>query len=119
MKWYAAHAIMYVEFKGGRQTEFPVWENVLLVGARSVGEAMKRARRRAREDTGDARGSMVWDGRPARWRYGGIRKLIECQSPEDRPQSGTEITYSEFLVKGRDGLRKLTRGDAMSVRYCE
>ena len=35
MRWYAAHIVLYVQLKSGRQKDFPVWENIVLLHARS------------------------------------------------------------------------------------
>lgn len=110
---------MYIEYKRGRQVGFPILENIVLLRARSRREAMVQAKKRAKMDAGDHGGSLFWNGRPARWRFAGIRKLIECQDSNKAPTSGTEITYSEFYVRGRQQLRQLVRGDVASVSYRE
>jgi hypothetical protein len=38
MTWFAAHVIMYIAFKDGRQDTYRVWENVVLV--ESLGSAL-------------------------------------------------------------------------------
>ena len=119
MKWYAAHAVMYVKWKQGRQNVFPVWENVLLIKAKDGRAALRLARARAREDAGDSRGSLVWDGRPAVWKFGGIRKVIACQEEASQPTHGQELTYSEFLVGSRRELEKLIKGKSARVDYVE
>jgi hypothetical protein len=39
MKWYAAHLVMFVQFKKHRQGSYPIWENIVLIKARSDQEA--------------------------------------------------------------------------------
>ena len=57
MPWYAAHAIMYCQFKDGGQTRTPVWENVLLIQGPDGGTAMRLAGLQL-----DAAQSAVWVG---------------------------------------------------------
>jgi len=85
----------------GEQKRFTVWENILLICARNATEALRRARKRAKEDEGDSKGTLVWDGKPSRMVLGGIRRLIECEDPDTRPGDGTEVTYSEFVVESQ------------------
>jgi hypothetical protein len=47
MSWYAAHIVMRVKLKAGRQERFPVWENIILIQAGSEDEAFARAEQRA------------------------------------------------------------------------
>lgn len=117
MNWYAAHAILFAQFKEGKQTKFPVWENLLLVKARTEAEAFKKAEKRARQDEGDDGGSFRWDGKPARWVFAGIRKLTLCQDADERPDDGTEISYQEMLVESEASIQKLVAGQEVVVRY--
>ena len=50
MSWFAAHIIMAVKLKGGDQSRFPVWENIVLIGASSVDEANTKAEQRGRQE---------------------------------------------------------------------
>lgn len=45
MSWYSAHIVMFVELKTESQQRYPVWENVVLVKARTEEEAFKKAER--------------------------------------------------------------------------
>ena len=116
MSWYAAHAIMYVKFEASPQDTYPFWENILLIEADSDEAAMTRAIERAREDEGDSKGTFRWDGRPATWCFAGIRKLIACEDPDNKPGNGTEITYLEMEVDSEASLARLMSGEAVEVR---
>jgi hypothetical protein len=118
-KWYAAHLILYVQFKNRRQDHFPVWENIVRIQAASVDEAFEKAERRGKEEEGDSHGTFCWGGRPARWVFAGVRQLVLCVNSEGRPGDGTEISYTELLVDSERGLRKLAAGRPVSVRYAD
>ena len=117
MSWYAAHTIMYVKYKDGIQDSYPFWENIILVEADSDDEAVAKAKSRAREDEGDSNGTFTWSGRPAQWCFGGIRKIVTCEDPENKPGDGTEITYLEMEVDDEEMFRKLMSGEPVEVKY--
>src|SRR4051812_46950139 len=98
MAWYAAHAVMVVRFKAGRQGSFPVWEHVLLIDARSPASAWRKALRRAKQDAGDSSGTFRWGGRRAEWVFAGLRKVVAVahQSPGGGLGDGDEITWCEY-----------------------
>jgi len=117
MAWYVAHTILAVKFKEGLQRTITAWENVILVQAESDDEAVRKAEYRARDYEGDAEGTFSWEGRPARWEYAGIRKIIRC--PDDELRDGSELTVSYFVVPDEPALRVLVEGDAVDARYEE
>jgi hypothetical protein len=117
--WFAASVIMYVQFKDGVQDKYPIWENIILIEASSDKEALKKAEKRGRDDEGDSEGSFHWEERPARWAFGGIRKLLKCKDAENRPTDGTEITYSQMEVSAEEALNKLINGEAVTITYEE
>jgi hypothetical protein len=119
MTWYAAHLVMVVEYKHGRQTRFPVWENIVLVRAASVDEAFAKAEKRGQEDAGDDDDSFHWEGRPARWVFAGVRKLTTCEDPGQRPGDGTEVTYLEMELPSREMLEKYIAGEPVSVKLMD
>jgi hypothetical protein len=114
-KWFAAHIIMYVKSKEVRQTAFPVWENIVLLHADTEEEAFAKAETRGHEGEGDEEGSFRWAGKPARWVYGGVRKLTLCQDADRRPGDGTEITYVQMRLRSRDALRKLIASEPVGL----
>jgi Domain of unknown function (DUF4288) len=120
--WYAAHVIMNVEFKDpADQTSYPLWENIVLVEADSDRAAWEQAERLGREDETDGTDNFRWNGRPARWKFAGVRKVIECRSDEqdDRPVHGAEVSYSQMSVPDKESLAKLVQGKAVEVLYEE
>ena len=121
MAWFAAHAIMYVRFKDGRQDHYPVWENVLLIEAPDINDAESMARDRARQDEGDSDGTFQWEDRPATWVFAGLRKTVRVahQRVTSKLASGDEVTYSEFSVPNEAALRRLIAGENVAVEYVE
>jgi hypothetical protein len=108
---------MYVKFKDGNQTKYPFWENIILIEAESSDEAYEKAEVRARQDEGDSRGSFTHESRPARRVFAGLRKLVSCVFPEERPGHGTEITYSQMEVTSGADFKKLVNGEPVMVLY--
>src|SRR5437868_5310554 len=114
--WFAAHLILYVRLKEHAQKTIPVWENIVLVRATSEEEAFEKAEQRGRADEGDDGGSFRWKGKPAEWVFAGVRKLTLCESPEERPGDGTEVSYTELLVSSEQEVKKLVAGQSVDVR---
>lgn len=106
---------MVVRFKDGRQDSYPVWENVILVEAASEADAQSRAASLAREGEGDSGGTFRWEQRPAAWEFGGVRKLVKCDSDPDAPTDGTEVTYSEMVLETEEDLRSLLSGRPVRI----
>src|SRR5947209_17169270 len=119
MSWYAAHVVLYVKYKKGPQSKFPVWENVFLIEAATDEEAFAKAEARAREDEGDCDGSFRWGGRPATWVFAGIRKLVSCDDPDERPGHGSEVTYTEMQLDSEEAVRKMAAGEAVTVELTD
>lgn len=124
VQWFAASVILYFKFKTGSQREFPVWENVYLIRARSPSAARRRA-----ESLGRAEAlvdGVEWNGKPASLVYGGIRKVVSCAanpatasaSTVSEIHDGTEATYSQYTVTST-ALKALIAGEAATVRYDE
>lgn len=117
MSWYAAHAIMYVKFKDRQQDKYPMWENILLIEAQSDQDAMTKAIARAKEDEGDSEGTFTWEGRPATWCLGGIRKLVTCEFHATEPADGTEVTYLELEVSSQQDFVRFLNGETVMIKY--
>ena len=118
-KWFAAHVVMYVKLKDQPQKQFTVWENIVLIKARSEDEAFEKARLRGQEEAGDEDGTFRWDGKPACWVFAGVRKLTACEDPDKRPGDGTEITYTEMLLESEQAVCKLVNGDPVALEYAD
>ncbi|MEE3716542.1 DUF4288 domain-containing protein [Tumidithrix elongata RA019] len=117
MTWYIAHSIMYVKFKDGIQDKYPIWENMILIEASSSDDAWDKAKIRAKEDEDSEENESLWEKRPAIFVFAGIRKIVECLDPENRPTHGTEVTYSEMELDSFDSLSKFLKGEEVLVKY--
>lgn len=116
MSWYAAHIVLYVQFREGRQLLVPVWENVLLVQADSQEEALTKAEKRGQQDAADDDPSFQWGGRLARWCFAGVRKLTQYE-PNKQPEDGSKITYSQLRFHSLDDVRRFVDGQRVAVYY--
>jgi hypothetical protein len=114
VQWYAAHIVMVVKLLEGVQTEFKIWENIILISATSADEAYEKAEIRARVDEGHD--GFTWGGIPARWEFAGIRKIVSCVEPERRPGDGTELTYSSFEFESEDDLKAFVAGEEVRLK---
>ena len=114
MTWHVAHIIMYVRYKDvADQAEYPVYENLSLLEAENADRAWEAAEEAGKVQEGDCDGTLVWNDHPAVLVFGGVRKVIACaQAPEhlapgNRPVHGSELTYSQFTVRGRQAYLQL------------
>lgn len=116
---FAVHTLVAVRVEGREANDtIPVYENVLLIQATDGDDAERRATDIASlEDEEELR----WDGKPARLRFVGIRKVIECQpfGTAKRIGDGAELTYSVLSVASDADLKKLAAGDPVIVTYSE
>lgn len=123
MTWYAAHNILGMKRTDG-VGPISVWESVLLIEARTVTEAHAIAAGLGEEEAKVDDG-LTLDGVAAVKIFAGVRKLTAISNPhphdaaEDRPTTGTEITYSTFRVTDEDALRRLAGGDEVELTYEE
>ena len=116
MKWYAAHLIMYFKRRQGPQKRFLVWENIVLIRAKSSDDAYDKAEQRGREEEAIDDETLTVGGHPSRMVFAGVRKVTECADPETRPADGAEVTYNELMVKSESTIKKLAAGKAAPVR---
>jgi hypothetical protein len=117
--WFAAHVAMYVELEARSQRTYPAWENIVLVEADSEDEAFAKAERKGRESAGDDGGTFTWGGIPAKWVFGGVRKLTRCEDEHERPGDGTEVTYVQLQLGSEKNLRKWIESEKVSVTLDE
>ncbi len=118
---FAAHIVMAVRYREGFQDAFPCYENVVLVCAETDDEALNQASQIGRSGAAIEGDDFHWNGRPARWEFVGVRKLIECRTPgslENRISHGTELTYSQFTLESEAALARFANGDAVQL-LCE
>lgn len=126
--WFAAHAVYVYEAIRGRQTPITIVENVLLIRAQSAKAALSAALRLARRELKDDP-SLTLDGKPARKRFLGVRKIVSCAADAfDKTsndglvreiRSGTEGTYLKYRVSGRAALRSLMAGREVDTSFEE
>lgn len=117
MKWFAAHIILAVKLKDRAQKKFPVWENIVLVEAKSEKEALRKAETHGRAEEGDDDGSFRWGGKPARWVFMGVRKLTECATLADRVEDGTEVSFNELELDSEAAVEQLASGRPTPAKY--
>ena len=120
--WYAAHIIMSVRFENPEdQTTYPVWENIVLVDAKNEDQAWKKAEELGQAEEADGTDGFRWKGKPAKWVFAGVRKVIECRSDasDDQPINGAEVSYSQMVLPDQEALTKLVRGRPVTVNYEE
>jgi len=115
---------MSIKKKEGKQKNLPVYENFVLVEGDDSDQALEKTIAIARNEA-SANGNMWLDGKPARMVFEGIRKLITISNPVDRdldsspPATGTELTYSQYLIKTKTQLKHLVSGKAVNIKYIE
>ena len=118
MSWYAAHLIEYFKYRQRRQRSFLVWENIVLIRARSAEEAYAKAQQMGREEEAlsDKDKSLRLNGHPAKLVFAGVRKVVLCVDPDRRPGDGTEVSYTEMELRSEEALRKLVAGERSEER---
>ena len=119
MTWYSAHIILYLELREGAQDHYLVWENIFLIGAGSNAESFEPAERLGRSADEDDDPTLTLDGKPARWVFAGVRKLVECVDPTERPGDGTEVTYNELIANSIEDVKKLAGGEDVRITYLD
>jgi len=118
---YAAHIIMAVKYETVRQEDYPIYENIVLIDADSDEQAIEKAESLGRQEEEESE-AFRWDDKPARWRFAGVRKLIECRTPgslDDGIGHGTEITYSQMVLRSEEDLQQFVAGKSVTVCYEE
>ena len=108
MRWYAAHAILYLKKKKKRRAKnpIPVWENIILVKARGGVSAARTAARLSRQqegDYGDA-GTLV---------FAGIRKVL--LTFVGAPSNGEEVSWLELTAKDLKTVHALAAGKKVGL----
>lgn len=68
-----------------------VWENLILLHACTASEALRKAEKIGRAESGDSRGSLRLDGKPAICKFMGVASLGVVH---DALEDGAEITWS-------------------------
>lgn len=124
MTWYAAHVVESISKVNRKDDNILVYENVILVEAKSDKEATTKAKKYAKAAIVHDE-TLTLDNEPAVTEFVGIRKVIAISNPwplqqdEDRPTTGTEISFSEFRIKNKRDLKKFVKGEPVTVDYLE
>ncbi len=124
MSWYTVSIIISCRLKGYDQGVFPVYENFTLFEADSSKQAYEKAKKYAEEYVA-IDDNLRLNGKPAYWKFEGIRKIIEIRdhlSDEldvDLPHNGVEVSYSYMEVNSEQELMKLANGDAVVIKYID
>lgn len=104
--WYWAWLVQKTIAKGGRPSRAgsQVWRNLVLIQARNGREALSKAEAIGRSTAGDADGTLVLNGRPARAVFIGIADagLVDYQLGD-----GVEVMFQ--LAEEKKATRKLAR----------
>ena len=124
MPWFAAHVVVYFRRKDGPQTRFTVWENVYVLEAADREVARARAEALGRREEGDDRGTLYeMDATGTRHNltrvFAGVRKVLTIAHEREDEELGSEdeVTFSEFVVEGEEGIRRLAAGDSVTLTY--
>ena|SRR5437773_10468760 len=115
MSWYAAHLITYFKRRKGTQKRFLVWENIVLIKARSAEEAYDKAEQRGREEEAIDDETQTIGGHASRQIFAGVRKVTLCQDERTKPTDGTEVTYNEMMIRSEVAIKQLVDGKAVAV----
>ena len=125
MVWYVAHAILSLEHLEEPRDRFLIWENLLIIDALDPEQAWEAAETRAAQDATpedayflpDGQPATILDGRPARWRYMGVRKVVAVahDTEEGVLHSGDEVSYNEFEATSIEQVESLARGDEVML----
>lgn len=124
MSWYTASIIISCRLKEGVQETYPVYENFTLFEAESRKKAVEKAQIYANEYI-KIDDDLRLNGKPAYWKYEGLRKLIEIRDhlsdklDVEKPENGVELSYSYFEVNTKEELIDLAKGKAVLLRYVD
>jgi Domain of unknown function (DUF4288) len=119
MSWYAAHLIVYFKRRKGPQKRFLVWENIVLIRAKSSDEAYEKAEQLGREEDAVDDATLRIGGHPSRLVFAGVRKVTLCQDEDSRPNDGSEVSYNEWGVRSEAAIKKLVAGKTVAVEILD
>lgn len=118
-KWYCASIIMMDEYKNHKQDDFHLWENLVLIKAKTDKEALEKAKIIGKTEETDFFGTYRVNKRPAQISFVGIRELLKCVHEDRQPGDGTEVFYFELSVKSKQDLMKFLNGEKVQVTFEE
>lgn len=120
MTWFAVHTVITVQ-RVDQLGPISIYENIFLVQTTNSSQAKLEGERLVKPEV-DSDDDLTIDGFPAKRAFAGIRKVVNVSNPEpldldnDRPVSGTEITYSEFEVDTEDDVIKFVSGQELLIK---
>lgn len=123
MTWFTASVLIAIKPESYAGGPIQVYENMYLLEAATAHDAFQKAKLLGREEASDD--SLTIDDCPAICSFIGVRKLITVSNPfpldlkEDRPVSGTEVTYAVYQVADEMAASKLANGEEVDVLYLE
>jgi hypothetical protein len=117
MYWYAAHLVMVVKQHRGQQRRFPAWESIVILRASSEELAFAKAEAIGHKAAEEDDGTFHWRGKPARFEFVGVRKIVECLLMGLVPGDTDEVTYNELEFSTLKAVQEFTRGKSVVVRY--
>jgi hypothetical protein len=118
MTWFVASIVSCIEVIGGdSQSEFPIYEDFYLFEAGSKDELDSKIKDAMRVI--DSAGECEFDGKPARQKCIGVRKIRSVYNPppldidQDRPSDFTELTHSFLMAKSFQEVESYAKGEAV------
>lgn len=119
MTWFVANIVSRVEAVDGQQADFPIWEDAYLFEAHSKDELEKKIMKQVR--TIEAAGECNYDGKPARQRCIGVRKIRSIYNADESldqepPRDGTELTHSFLVAASLEQVAAYARGEEVILR---
>jgi hypothetical protein len=117
VSWYAAHVVMRIRYREPHPGPLYVMENIVLVEAANPQDSKGVAEAHGRQDANPDDMSFRCDDRPAFWEYAGVRVVVSCDDAEERPGTGSEVTYMEYRVESDAALQELLSGKPTTVEF--
>ncbi|XKM13303.1 DUF4288 domain-containing protein [Orbaceae bacterium ac157xtp] len=125
MTWYVASIIMSIKKRSGKQRNIPVYENFILIQSDSAINAMEKAVELGEKSAAIESEGLLLNDKPARMVFEGVRKLITISNPAEMdldnspPCTGTELTYSEYVVTTPTQIKRLVKGEPVKLKYID
>ena len=124
MPWFAVSVVFYAKVKGPKRARVSAQERLYILRARNLNHA-RRSSRRLRSGVFPGNFPIGRENRSATWRFGGVRKVLECIGPRGLVslgsllQSQTEIYSSLFVAGTRKDIRRFVEGAPVQVEYLQ
>ena len=117
MPWFAAHVLETTLIIDGAQSQYPVWENIMVFEAPDHDTVWDVAEEVARKRYGHESESLSLEGRPAQRRLVGIRRVVFIL--DKFPASGAEVSYLHYHVPDLESMEKLMCDEQIEIRFDE